>query len=1083
MLVVHALWAVCGLVIWAEDAQKAAGAIEAPRRGGRPPRTRPHPFAVTVEELRRVVPGLGAVDPSDTGSTDTGSTEATLLLPTVRGVPLPSAELPVDIPSPTGIPTSARWQVPAVRVATRHAAALLGTEPAGDVITGTDWRHLRRLADFVDDLVARGRVLPTVVPMGATGPTGPTGPTGAAARWRPLLTGGDGDRARALALATPPAMAAATDDDGVCVPPRDVVVAALDDLTDAAARERLTNTVSPGAASPGTRSRGTASPRTQSRRTASQGAASRGAAATAMEWRRALLREDAYFEARADEVTRLASDLAVWQQDALGRAVRARFRLVEPPEPPEVSETDEPWRLEFALQATREPSVVVDARTVWSADPDGDVLRRYVEEPHEALLSELGRARRLMPELGAALRSARPTALELDSEGAHRFLREGASILSAAGFAVEVPGWWGRPAAKPGVRLTAGTPSQPGLVAGTSALGRAAVVDYRWEVALGDHVLTHEELTALARLQQPLVRLRGQWVEVDAAGLRRALSALEQRGEGRMSIAELFGTLVDEQAGPGGLPVVGVNADGWLGDLLAGAPDQRLEPVPTPERFTGVLRPYQQRGLAWLAFLDDLGLGAVLADDMGLGKTVQLLALVARDLPQGPGTTKGSGTSKGSGTTEGSKAPATLLVCPMSLVGNWQREAARFVPGLRVHVHHGGDRAKGEVFAAAVAASDLVITTYAVAARDTEELAAVTWRRIVLDEAQAVKNAATKQALAVRALPAEHRIAVTGTPVENRLADLWSIMDFVNPGLLGGASGFKRRFAVPIERDGDDDAAARLRTLTQPFVLRRVKTDRSIISDLPEKLEMEVLCSLTTEQAALYQAVVDDMLDRIDASEGIERRGLVLATMTKLKQVCNHPAQVLKDGSRLAGRSGKLARVEETVEEILAAGERTLLFTQFAEFGGMVRAHLTARFGREVLFLHGGVPKAERDDMVARFSAPDDGAPPLFVLSLKAGGTGLNLTAANHVIHVDRWWNPAVEDQATDRVFRIGQTRSVQVRKLVCAGTLEERISSMISEKRGLAARIVGTGEGWLTGLRTEQLRDLLRLETSAVTD
>jgi non-specific serine/threonine protein kinase len=318
--------------------------------------------------------------------------------------------------------------------------------------------------------------------------------------------------------------------------------------------------------------------------------------------------------------------------------------------------------------------------------------------------------------------------------------------------------------------------------------------------------------------------------------------------------------------------------------------------------------------------------------------------------------------------------------------------------------------------------------------------------------------------------------------VENRLADLWSIMEFANPGLLGGPGTFKERYAVPIERHGDDAAAARLRTLTQPFVLRRVKTDRSIISDLPEKLEMEVFCSLTAEQAALYKAVVDDMLDRIENSEGIERRGLVLATMTKLKQVCNHPAQLLRDGSRLAGRSGKLARIEETLEEVLAAGEKALLFTQFAEFGGMLRAHLSARFGREVLYLHGGVGKAARDDLVARFSA-SGGSPALFVLSLKAGGTGLNLTAANHVLHVDRWWNPAVEDQATDRAFRIGQTRAVQVRKLVCAGTLEERIAAMISEKRGLAARIVGTGEGWLTELSTAQLRDLLRLDESAVAE
>jgi non-specific serine/threonine protein kinase len=376
-----------------------------------------------------------------------------------------------------------------------------------------------------------------------------------------------------------------------------------------------------------------------------------------------------------------------------------------------------------------------------------------------------------------------------------------------------------------------------------------------------------------------------------------------------------------------------------------------------------------------------------------------------------------------------------------------------------------------------------VVTTYALVARDVGDLREIPWRRVVLDEAQAVKNAATKQSVAVRLLPSAHRLAVTGTPVENRLADLWSLMDFANPGLLGSATRFRERFAVPVERHGDEAAADRLKAVTQPFVLRRVKTDKAIIADLPDKIEMEVVCSLTAEQAALYKAVVDDMLSKLDDTEGMQRRGLVLATMTRLKQVCNHPAQLLRDGSRIPGRSGKLARVEETLEEVLAAGEKALLFTQFAEFGATLRAHLSTRFGREVMFLHGGVPKAERDAMVTRFQSGDSGSPSVFVLSLKAGGTGLTLTAANHVLHVDRWWNPAVEDQATDRAFRIGQTRNVQVRKLVCAGTLEEKISTMIRDKRGLAARIVGTGEGWLTELSTDDLRELLRLEEGAVVE
>jgi SNF2 family DNA or RNA helicase len=520
-----------------------------------------------------------------------------------------------------------------------------------------------------------------------------------------------------------------------------------------------------------------------------------------------------------------------------------------------------------------------------------------------------------------------------------------------------------------------------------------------------------------------------------------------------------------EGAGAGGpgeeIPLVGVDADGWLGDLLSGQADHRLRPMPTPAGFSGELRPYQQRGLSWLSFLGELGLGGILADDMGLGKTIQLLSLVAGQ----PG------------------GRPTLLVCPMSLVGNWQREAARFTPDLRVHVHHGADRLDGESLAALLAeGADLVITTYGVATRDQAALGQVNWARVVCDEAQTIKNHATKQARAVRALPATARIALTGTPVENRLSELWSIMDFTNPGLLGPAERFRERYAVPIERHGSPEATQALKRLTQPFMLRRLKTDKTIISDLPDKLQMKVWCNLTAEQASLYQATVTDMLSRIEeATDDISRRGLVLATMAKLKQVCNHPAHLLGDGSRLSGRSGKLARLEEICDEIVAEGDKALCFTQYAEFGRMLQPHLAARLGCPVLFLHGGTTKKQRDAMVAGFAELEE--PALFLLSLKAGGTGLNLTAANHVIHVDRWWNPAVEDQATDRAFRIGQRRNVQVRAFVCVGTLEERIDAMIEEKKALAEQIVGTGEGWLTELSTEDLRSVLTLSADAVSE
>ncbi|WP_285703255.1 SNF2-related protein [Microtetraspora sp. NBRC 16547] len=421
----------------------------------------------------------------------------------------------------------------------------------------------------------------------------------------------------------------------------------------------------------------------------------------------------------------------------------------------------------------------------------------------------------------------------------------------------------------------------------------------------------------------------------------------------------------------------------------------------------------------------------------------------------------------------------TLLVCPMSLLSNWQKEAARFAPSLDVYLHHGAGRARDDELAERVGEADVVLTTYGTALRDREVLARFDWARVVCDEAQAIKNSAARQAQAVRALPARTRLALTGTPVENHLAELWSIMEFCNPGLLGPAKEFRGRYQEPIERHGDEVATAALKRATGPFLLRRLKTDKTIISDLPDKMEMKVWCNLTPEQATLYQAVVEDMMARIEDSEGIERRGNVLATMTKLKQVCNHPAHLLKDGSRLPGRSGKLARLEELAEEIVAEGDKALVFTQYAEFGTLLQPYLSAHLDRPVLWLHGGLPKKQRDALVERFQTDDE--PMLFLLSLKAAGTGLNLTAANHVIHVDRWWNPAVENQATDRAFRIGQTRNVQVRKFICVGTLEERIDEMIERKTALAESVVGTGEDWITGLSTERLRELFRLGPEAV--
>jgi SNF2 family DNA or RNA helicase len=1006
VFVVHACWLgpatsrLGGLAIWGEDS--SAPPMPA-RRRGRAPRVQPHPYAASHADLVGLLPPVAGKAAMET---------ATLTLPTRGGGPVASPELIRDeISRVRGDLRAGLWRVPTLELEADLALDLLRGLDGEGATYGASVVHLIELAGFAADLVTRGRLLPTVLPDPPR------------SVWRPVLTGPDAAWTRVLASAMPLPLAAAN-------PREDLAVwaDALDVLVDAAARAALDSMqLSIGRAGrPATRA-----------------------------WLAGLTGKERRFAADPQALATLAAAVTAWQQDAVEGPVRACFRLMEP------AADREDWQVRFGLQAADEPSLFVDADVVWrSHGKTLPALARHVDSPQETFLAELGKASRLYPELDGALRATRPRSLILDTDGAHRFLSGAAPALATAGFGVQLPGWWTKPSSRLGLKVTASTPSQPGLVAAdATVIGFDAIASYRYDLAIGDEALTSEELAELAELKAPMVRLRGQWLELDPRRLATGLKLAGQTGKAHVSELLRLGLGID--ATPDGLPVAAVEADGWIGDLLSGRVEHKIAAVGTPDTFHGQLRPYQARGLAWLDFLGRAGLGGVLADDMGLGKTVQLLALLAYEQHYAP----------------------SLLVCPMSLVGNWQREAARFTPQLRVHVHHGAERARGHEFAEAIAGCDLVITTYSLAARDAADLRRITWRRVVVDEAQAIKNAATKQATAIRSIPAGTRIAVTGTPVENRLADLWSILEFANPGLLGSAPTFKKRYAEPIERRGDDDAADQLRRFTGPFILRRVKTDSSIIADLPEKLEMELVCNLTAEQAALYQAVVDDMLDRISRSAGIERRGLVLATMTKLKQVCNHPAHFLRDGSRLAGRSGKLERLDEILDEVLAVGEKALLFTQYAEFGAPLRGHLSGRFGREVLFLHGGVPKLARDAMVARFQAEDTWSPPLFVLSLKAGGTGLTLTAANHVVHVDRWWNPAVEDQATDRAFRIGQRRAVQVRKLVCAGTVEEKIATMIRDKRGLAAKIVGTGEQWLTELSTGQLAELLRLEAGAVVE
>ncbi|OPZ64714.1 MAG: ATP-dependent helicase HepA [Firmicutes bacterium ADurb.Bin506] len=746
---------------------------------------------------------------------------------------------------------------------------------------------------------------------------------------------------------------------------------------------------------------------------------------------------------------------------------RTCFRLEPPPD------GAGHWTLHFMLQAVDDPSVLVPAAQVWEESSSLlNFLDRRFENPQERLLTDLGRATRLFPALRRSLTGARPESCSLDTAGAYAFLREAAPLFEEAGLGVITPPWWdsARSARRRlGVRVSIQSSE-------VSRLSLNSIVEYDWQVALGDEVMTHEELRRLAELKVPLVQMRGEWVEINPTDIESAIRFWKKRPRSEALTVrevlqmELAGPEGDSGAFAEGLPVVGIDLDARLGALLSQLTSNDRDRaaaavrLPTPQGFVGELRDYQVRGVSWLWFMQNCGFGACLADDMGLGKTVQMIALLLHAREHGFLT-----------------APA-LLVCPTSVVGNWQRELKRFAPDLRAYVHHGSARLGGDAFAEQAASADVVITTYSIVPRDVKALGLVEWGVLVLDEAQNIKNPGTKQSQSIRSLRADFRVALTGTPVENRLAELWSIMDFLNRGYLGSAEDFRRRYAIPIERYHNSKAADRLRRLTQPFIMRRVKTDPLIIQDLPEKQENKVFASLTREQVTLYEAVVKDTLRAIEEAEGIQRKGIVLAALLKLKQVCNHPAQFLRDKSSLPGRSGKLTRLAEMLEEAVTQGDRCLVFTQFAEMGALLQAHLAEVLGCEVAFLHGGVPRAAREDMIQRFQNGAAG-PPVFVLSLKAGGTGLNLTRASYVFHFDRWWNPAVENQATDRAFRIGQTKNVQVYKFVCAGTVEERIDQLIEEKRALADQIVGIGENWLTELSNHELRDLFTLRNEDVAD
>jgi len=942
------------------------------------------------------------------------------------------------------------WQVWGYRVEASALVPLLNSLPLGMTDRSYDWlggdlRFWAHIARWSLDLMARSKFLPALQ----------VHDDELVARWRPLLDSAvDQARLRAFAQQMPTACRLYSDLEGLQVeragltlslplPEQLLITQFLQTVVDVQVRaiaqeQRLV-------------------PASASRKPKSTDAALES-------WLVALGSRSTQLP-RQDSLIRLADALETWTAPLVSQLqTQQTFRTCLTLRPPLPSQ--ENWRLVYGLQAVADPDIQIEAGAIWSRPVEQ--LRwqgHWVIHPQETLLAGLGLASRLCSAIEPSLQQSQPLGCELTPIQAYEFIKSTAWRLQDSGIGVLLPPGLAQIGDhhRLGLRIEAQAPSPD-----QKRLGLQSLLDFRWELTLGGQPLSKADLDQLLARQSPLVEINGEWVELRPQDVRAAQNFFASRQDRlSLSLEDALRLSSGETQMLEKLPVVSFEASGAIADLLGTLTtgNKQVAAIDPPATFQGTLRPYQARGVGWLAFLEQWGLGACLADDMGLGKTIQtiafLLHLQDRNALERP----------------------VLLVCPTSVLGNWEREVKKFGPTLKVMIHHGDKRPKGKAFGRAVAGKQLVITSYALVHRDLKELQSLFWQIVILDEAQNIKNADSKQSQSVRQLPAEFRVALTGTPIENRLTELWSIFDFLNPGYLGPRPFFQRRFATPIEKYGDTASLKTLKSLVQPFILRRLKTDRSIIQDLPQKQEMTVFCGLSAEQASLYQALVEKVMTEVEVAEGIQRHGLILSLLVKLKQICNHPAHFLKQ-EQLDDqpRSGKLLRLQEMLEELLSEGDRALIFTQFTEWGKLLQQYLQRILSQEVLFLHGGVARDRREAIVDRFQHDPQG-PRIFILSLKAGGVGLNLTRANHVFHFDRWWNPAVENQATDRAFRIGQTQQVQVHKFVCTGTLEEKIHHLIEQKKALAEQVVSAGENWLTNLDTSQLRDLLLLDRSAIID
>ncbi|WP_445488840.1 DEAD/DEAH box helicase [Niallia sp. 03133] len=717
-------------------------------------------------------------------------------------------------------------------------------------------------------------------------------------------------------------------------------------------------------------------------------------------------------------------------------------------EPEEMSNT---WNLDLFLKAKDNPDLTANVH-----DP-GNLPKKW--QPFESFIAE-EQARWI--ELFPWLQGKKGITNQLTEEEAWTFLTDASETLLALGVDILLPSWWQamKSASMKVKAKVSNTNHRPSFV------GLQAMLDYNWRFSMNGVNLSEEEFNKMVEEKRRLVFIRGRWIKLDPAFIRQIQDLMKKAEQEGLHVRDLIEQELmqqeeqqeDDLDNPKTFAKIQIELNRQWRTMIHQLKEIKnlpLEEVPTS--FLGELRPYQVLGMSWLLFLRKYGFGAVLADDMGLGKTVQLISYLLKVKE-----------------AEKTKQSPALIICPTSVLGNWQKEIERFAPNLSLYLHYGSNRLKNEEFFQKAQDSDVVLTSYGLSHIDIEQFQQITWSSVSIDEAQNIKNAQTKQSRAVRKLKGSHYIALSGTPMENRLNELWSIFDFSNHGYLGSLGQFQKRFVIPIEKENKTDQIQRLQNMIRPFLLRRTKKDEEVALNLPDKLEQKEYCPLTAEQAALYEQLIHDTFAKIEQLTGFERKGLVLQMLSRLKQLCNHPALYLKEEkpNNLLERSVKMEKLAELMDAIMNRKESCLIFTQYIEMGIMIQQVMKKKFHIDVPFLNGSVPKQTRDKLIQQFQANEF---PIFLLSLKAGGTGLNLTAANHVIHYDRWWNPAVENQATDRAYRIGQTKFVHVHKMICTGTLEEKIDAMLEKKQSLNEQII-QNENWVTELSTDELKDLVSL-------